>query len=61
MRWEINNIKLYFACGSVVIIVHMNVNPEPRFKFEFKIIKYYCIMLGIFCLLHLNWSLNLKT
>jgi hypothetical protein len=39
MRWEINNIKLYFACGSVVIIVHMNVNPEPRFKFEFKIIK----------------------
>jgi hypothetical protein len=29
------------------------VNPEPRCEFEFKIIKwiikYYCIMRGIFC------------
>jgi hypothetical protein len=39
MRGEINNIKLYFACGIVVIIVPMNVNSEPRFEFEFKIIK----------------------
>ena len=38
MRWEINNIKLYFACGGAVIMMHMNVNPEPRFEFEFKII-----------------------
>jgi hypothetical protein len=39
MRWEINNIKLYFAWWSVIMIMHMNMNHEPRFEFEFKVIE----------------------